>query len=344
MLELQKTKINNREVGYYDVSGLSRSEWLSFRSWLGRIGGSDVGTICGVNKFKDGYTLFLEKIGLKGNNFSGNKYTTIGSFLETEIRNMWCYGNDLHEITTNYNNGIKIREAHDPYVTYVSDDMPWFAANTDGLITKDPKHDYLGTGVLEIKKISGRASDSYEGGIPPAYIYQLQAYMWSVRALYGYIAAFVGEADFISQFYELDEEIVETIIEKCTRFYDAVQEGKKVMAKNLKNKEKLEELYMIEDTFADVICAQNWDEINKWLLEPINIDERINSVKADEALIEMAEEYDRRAKEYVEAKNSKQEIGGKLKLLMQRKGANESVWDGGKVKFNKRLSVKIFEE
>ena len=342
MLELQHTQLNGKEVGYYDVSGLSRPEWLGFRSWLGRIGGSDVGTICGVNKFKDSLTLFYEKIGLKENTFSGNKYTTLGSFQEESIRQMWCHGDTLEEITTNHNNDMQIREAHDPLWTFVRDDMPWFAANTDGLITKDPANDYLGTGILEIKKISGRASDSYEGGIPPAYIYQLQAYMWATHSLYGYIAALVGESDFISRPYYVDEEIVSVVLDKCTRFYQAVQEGKKVVAAKLSNKEKLEQIYMIEDTFSDCIGPQNWDELNKWLLEPINIDERKDVVQADESLIEMAMEYNAKVAAYTEAKNAKDELGGKIKLAMQRKGAKHATFPEGSIKFNKRLSVKIF--
>jgi len=207
-MQLQTAKINNKEIPYYDVSKMERSEWVSFRSSMQMIGGSDVGAICGVNQYKDALTLFYEKIGLKENTFAGNKYTFLGSVLEESIREMWKYGNTMEECITNYNAGQKIREAHDPQWTFMPTHMDWLASNTDGLITQDPEFDYLGTGVLEIKKISGMASDKYEGGIPPAYIFQLQAYMMSVYANYGYIAAFVGETDFITRPFILDDDIL----------------------------------------------------------------------------------------------------------------------------------------
>jgi len=69
-MKIKHTEINGKKVGYYDVSNLSYDEWVAFRNSLGKLGGSDVGTVCGVNKFKDGLTLFLEKIGLKEDSFN----------------------------------------------------------------------------------------------------------------------------------------------------------------------------------------------------------------------------------------------------------------------------------
>lgn len=352
-MELQIFKVNNKEIPYYDVSKLSREEWVSFRSSMQMIGGSDVGSICGVNPYMDALTLFYEKIGLKENRFAGNKYTILGSVLEESIRELWRYGNTIEEIAINYNKGQKIRDAYDPLYTFMPTHMDWLASNTDGLITEDPEYGYLGTGILEIKKISGRASDQYEGGIPPAYIFQLQAYMMSVYAKFGYIAALVGETDFITRPFILDDDILDIIFTHCLRFRDAVKLGKEVMAKNIPAKEKLAEIYVIEDTFAETLTSINWALLGEWLLEPINLDQRKDEILLDEAMVEQAEAYLRYQQEEIAAKNAKEQLGAALKREMTRRGAKEAktaaIGDGRSepsyvVKFNKRLIVKKFLE
>jgi len=266
----------------------------------------------------------------------------MGSEMESMILDWFCYGDDFDEVMTNKRNNIKIREAHDPYCTYVSEHMPWFAANLDGLITRDDRRGYLGTLVAECKKISGRASDAYVGGIPPSYIYQLQSYMYCLGSLAGYIAAYVGEKDFIVRYYEVDETIMTTILNKCSRFYQAVKEGKKVMAnKKLKQKDKLEQLYVIEDTFSDVICTQDWEELDKWLNEPINIDRRKDIITATPDIEEMVYRYDELAQKEAAAKLAKKEVGGQIKQMMTRREAKGIDGNGFRVRYNKRLSVKI---
>lgn len=340
MLELQNKEINGIDLQYYDVSKLSKDEWVGFRSQLNRIGGSDVGTICGVNLYKDPLILFYEKIGVKENSFKGNDATILGTFFEESIREMWQYGSTLDEIRENFNKGRKVREAHDPLWTIINPAYPIFAANTDGLITKDPDNDYLGTGVLEIKKITYRASRAYKGGIPISYVYQLQAYMWVVGAKYGYISALVGEMDFITRPYYIDPEIVEDILQSCHRFWDAVTLGREIVGQNLSQKEQTEQLLMLEDTFSDVLSVSAYDKLSEWLAEPQFTDRRQGEIQPTPEIMDAAHRYYEGGERERAAKKEKESAGIELKRLLTKIGGQ--ICDTGEyeIKFKKRLTVK----
>lgn len=59
----------------YDVSKMNKATWVDFRSNLLGIGGSGIGTILGMNLYKDPLTYFYEIIGLIKGNFKDNPYT-----------------------------------------------------------------------------------------------------------------------------------------------------------------------------------------------------------------------------------------------------------------------------
>jgi len=340
--------INNKELEVYDVSKMSVDVWRGFRASLNKIGGSDVGTICGLNKYKDPLLLFYEKIGLKEDNFAGNIYTTVGSFLEDSIRKMWCYGNTIEEITENYGKNNKIREAHDPLWTIINPAYPWLAANTDGFIEKDPEYDYMGKGIIEIKKISKRASEQYLGGIPPQYIYQLHAYMLACNAPYGYIAAFVGENDFISIPYIFNEEISKEILESCLAFEEAVNLGKDIMKKNISLEEKLKEIYVIEDSF-DVLQILSYDKLSDFLGEDAMVELRTQKIAANETIEDLARDYHDAQQAESQAKKEKSKFGALLKKELTQETASEVdtwLYDGNSynVKYKKRLIVNKKDE
>src|SRR5690554_5698689 len=51
------------------------------------VGGSDVPTILGLNKYKTQFELAQEKVGIKKSEFKGNEYTQFGNVMEPQIRN-----------------------------------------------------------------------------------------------------------------------------------------------------------------------------------------------------------------------------------------------------------------
>lgn len=73
---MSKVKDAFCEYGEFDVS-VDRDKY---------IGGSDLPVICGISKFKTRWQLLLEKACLAENNFSGNRFTEYGHYIEPFIR------------------------------------------------------------------------------------------------------------------------------------------------------------------------------------------------------------------------------------------------------------------
>jgi putative phage-type endonuclease len=67
---------------------LSRDEWLEARSK--GIGGSDAGTIAGVNSYKSAWTLWAEKTGRITDTFTGNEATRLGQAFERPIAEQYA--------------------------------------------------------------------------------------------------------------------------------------------------------------------------------------------------------------------------------------------------------------
>ncbi|MDK7119595.1 YqaJ viral recombinase family protein, partial [Streptococcus oralis] len=62
------------------------------------VGGSDVPTILGINKYKSQFELAKEKTGIQPSQFTGNEYTAFGNALEPQIRDYINAINDTHFI------------------------------------------------------------------------------------------------------------------------------------------------------------------------------------------------------------------------------------------------------
>lgn len=65
----------------------SKEEWLALRKQLG-IGGSEAGSVIGLNPYKGAYTLWAEKTG-KIPEFEGNLITEVGSYLEAFVAELF---------------------------------------------------------------------------------------------------------------------------------------------------------------------------------------------------------------------------------------------------------------
>lgn len=160
------------------------------------IGGSDIPIIMGISKFKNRFTLLLEKAGLKENEFLGYKYTEHGSLMEPLIRD---YINQ-----TEKNKFIPNR--------IIKDDL---RVHTDG---------FNGECVLEIKDTSNESKTLSEY---THYIVQLLFGMHMNNVAKGKLAVYHREdnmnCEFIpehltvfdinySDYIELDNEIHESIV------------------------------------------------------------------------------------------------------------------------------------
>ncbi len=134
-----------------------REEWLKVRE--GGIGGSEVATICGLNKWESAYTLWAKKMGLiESPDLSDREPIEWGNRLESVIIDKF---EDMHpELTL-------LRDVG----TYQNTQRPWQRANPDALYIT-PSGDY---GVLEIK--TAQFEDDWTDGVPRYYYTQVQWYL-----------------------------------------------------------------------------------------------------------------------------------------------------------------------
>lgn len=158
------------------------------------VGGSDVPTILGINKYKTQYELAREKLGIIKSEFTGNAYTAFGNKLEPQIRE---YINAVNQTNFIVN-------------TYIDEERS-VRSNVDGI---DLEENIL----LEIKT---------HGKNPSLKVYtvQMQLYMAQIEAEEGWLALYERPVDFDIEFdsERLKIEVIERDEELIEQIYDAIE-------------------------------------------------------------------------------------------------------------------------
>lgn len=166
--------------------------WLENRK-LG-IGGSDIGAILGVNKYKSAIDVYTDKV--IGSDFKGNKFTYWGHKLEKVVAEEFETQHDDF-IVMNLDRTLKRGRA---------------LANIDRLLYSKEK----GYGVLECKTTSAYNTSEWEGTtVPQSYFAQVMHYLAVTGLNYAYIACLVGGQDYKEFYIERKEEQCEYILEHC---------------------------------------------------------------------------------------------------------------------------------
>lgn len=184
-------------IGNFDNGS---TEWHEARAK--GIGGSEVGTICGLNKWESPYTLWAKKTGKIPVSFEQNEAMEWGTRLEPVILDKF---EDAHPEL----------ELHREVGTWHHPEREWQIANPDGIyLTND------GTfGIVEVK--TAQYEDEWSDGVPRYYETQVQWYLQTFGYSHAYvIALFHGnryreyevEASPIAQDYALNE------VEKFRKF------------------------------------------------------------------------------------------------------------------------------
>ena len=152
----------------------NREEWLAARQTQG-IGGSDAGTVLGLNPWCSNVKLWRLKTGLEvADDISDKPAVKFGKIAEEHIRELFRL--DYPEMQIDYHE----------FWMYVNDRMQWQFATLDGELTdKDGRR-----GILEIKTttIQNRSQwDEWDGRIPDRYfaqiLHQLSATGWDFAIL-----------------------------------------------------------------------------------------------------------------------------------------------------------------
>ena len=192
--EFKESLDTNNEVYEY----ANEEDWHTLREK--RIGGSDVGAILGVNKYKSIIDVYIDKT--EGSNFEGNEATFWGHMHESTI--MKVFAQKHKEFT--------VFQA--PY-SVVND---FLIANLDGVLKDRNTGDY---GVLEIKTTNTFNYKDWEGDVIPQYYYaQVQHYLMLTGYKFAYVAVLIGGNEYKEFKVERSEEDIELIRNKSTEFYN----------------------------------------------------------------------------------------------------------------------------
>jgi len=142
-------------------------EWHDLRAQ--GIGGSEVGTICGLNPWESAFTLWAKKLGKVETNQSGSEAMEWGRRLESVILE-------------------KFMEQHPDLIvygspgTYHNENRPWQIANPDGIYDRNGE-----LGIIEIK--TARYEDDWAVGVPEYYRTQVLWYLQTFGFSHAYVVA-----------------------------------------------------------------------------------------------------------------------------------------------------------
>lgn len=217
------------KVEVVPVWDMSEEEWLKARE--NGIGGSDAGTVCGVNRYKSAYALWAEKSNLVERDFVGNEATKWGHRLERIVAE--AYAEDYKKAVVEWPVILRSKE----------EGREFMFANLDFLIVEPSEEFPAGRvqtwrfeeeppnilGILEVKT-AGIASPGNPGAwannkIPQSYM--LQGYHYGVTTGINSVtfAALVGGSGLQVREMEWDENVAENLVIAESQFWDLVQMG-----------------------------------------------------------------------------------------------------------------------
>lgn len=141
------------------------TEWLELRKT--GIGGSDIGTICGFNKWESPYSLWAKRTGLISSDIQANESMEWGNRLEPVILDKFADEHPELELLRNVG-------------TWAHPERDWQLANPDAIFKQGDEY-----GIVEVK--TAQYEDDWVEGVPPHYEAQVQWYL----DVFGYDRAYV---------------------------------------------------------------------------------------------------------------------------------------------------------
>ena len=179
-----------------DTKDMPKTEWLKHRQ--AGIGGSDASCIAGLNPWKSAIQLYMDK---KEENPKEQKSLRmeLGNRLEGLVAELFT------EAT-----GLKVRNVNG---ILKNDKYPFAIANIDRAIVGEKAF-------LECKTTNSYALKEWEEGVPAHYEIQCLHYMAITGATHCYIAALIGNSDFIWHKIERDQETIDYLMQIERDFWE----------------------------------------------------------------------------------------------------------------------------
>ncbi|KMN29609.1 hypothetical protein VI26_23005, partial [Chromobacterium sp. LK1] len=203
------------------MTAISRDEWLALRNT--GIGGSDAGTVLGVNPYKTAYQLYLEKRGeLQPEDIDDKEAVIAGRDLEDYVAQRYSR-----------RTGLKVERCN---TMLRHQDHPFVLGNLDRLVwegDKRPQHrgEIRTRHLLECKTALGRFIDKSAWGpdgtdeVPMTYLVQCQHYMAVTDAELCDLAVLMSGPEFRLYHIRRDNELIAELIAREAEFWLRVQTG-----------------------------------------------------------------------------------------------------------------------
>lgn len=179
------------------TAGMEKKEWLTLRKT--GIGGSDAGTVCGLNPYGSLIKLFYDKTG-KEVEEQDNEAMRQGADLEDYVAQRFMEATGLKARRSNY--------------LYRSVEHPFMIADVDRLVVGEDAG-------LECKTASAYNADKWKDGkIPLHYAMQCYHYMAVTGRRAWYLAAVILGKEFVYHKLEWDDDVVRRLVEAEKDFWE----------------------------------------------------------------------------------------------------------------------------
>lgn len=211
------------------------------------IGGSDIGTIMGVNQWKSPYTLWAEKTGLiTPEDISDKDAVWFGVMEEDIVAKRFMMKTELKVKKSNF--------------AYGCEEYPYLKGHVDRVASK-------GKWGLEIKTTSSWNKTNYdEGEVPEAHYWQCMFYMFLTGWDTWYLATKRDNRFYITKIAR-DEEAIERMLSACEEFWNHVQTGEPVeIDGSASTQETLDEMYP-EERKGEIVDLEKEEDTLLALLE-----------------------------------------------------------------------------
>ena len=187
---------------YLDANIIANTKDMSKEEWLKRrqagIGGSDASCIAGLNPWKSSIQLYMDKKEENPKELKSLRME-LGNRLEGLVAELFT------EET-----GLKVRNVNG---ILHNDNYPFALANIDRAIVGEKAF-------LECKTTNSYALKEWQEGVPAHYEIQCLHYMAITGATHCYIAALIGNSDFIWHKIERDQETIDYLMQIEKDFWE----------------------------------------------------------------------------------------------------------------------------
>lgn len=240
-----------------DTKDMDYLQWLEMRR-VG-IGGSEVGAICGLSKYKSAYSIYLSKL---------------NELPEEQQSDSAHFGNVLEDIVAKEFTRVTGKKVRRLNKMLRHKEHSFMIADLDRVVVGEKAF-------LECKTCSAYLSKEWEGDlIPETYMLQIQHYMSVTGYDYCYIACLVGGNKFVWKQINRDDELINTIIEIEKDFWEnhVLKRIPPVVVGGEADKHLLTLLYPEDNGTEIALPSLANEKINELLLLKSKKDEIENSI------------------------------------------------------------------